>query len=101
MRSTCKTWRQCTVFIKAEGKEAAGGTEDLSMGCQLLSLLGVLWKSCNFGPGWYRAIVYPCVRRLNQAWALARVSGTASVCFLPRTPSVISPCSSTTSMVGK
>lgn len=31
----------------------------------------------------------------------SRMSGTTSLCFLPRTPSAISPCSSMTSMVGK
>ena len=41
------------------------------MGCQLLSLLGIHWKSCSFGPGWCGAIVCHCVRRLNQGWALA------------------------------
>lgn len=31
----------------------------------------------------------------------SRMSGTTSLCFLPRTPSAILPCSSMTSMVGK
>lgn len=71
MRFVCKTRRQYTVSIKAAGEEAAGGTQDLSIGCQLLSLLGIHWKSSRFGSGWCGATVCQSVRRLNQGWALA------------------------------